>query len=258
MTKIVSALLAVCALLAGSVAVGRWEGHRETQRIRSGILRARALAPRNLDARANSSYRYEQGWTCLLYRSGGKVLGVELCFDGNGRLIEAIDRRGAQPHFFSFNYDAALSPIRVPLASVDRTIADFNRRAAVQLRANELIPIYKGCAALALKMQRRLRVGVPSPALVEASITGCRGAEPILRAPLPPGSFPVDRLGRGFLTAAPVLAAAADAIPGNSKPPLSAFAPVGPAMAQVLATAPKAERILTHVIDVIGPIEPPS
>jgi hypothetical protein len=48
---------------------------------------------------------------------------LQLCFDAVGRLVETVDRRGAQPVYASLNYDPSLSTIRFRDSAVDQWFA---------------------------------------------------------------------------------------------------------------------------------------
>ena len=84
--------LGVIAIAAGLVAVGRWEGSRETAReVRGFHIVQRLIGP--LDSSALSGFRVLHGFDCLTYRRGANVFALELCVDRGGRVVEAIDRR---------------------------------------------------------------------------------------------------------------------------------------------------------------------
>jgi hypothetical protein len=114
----VLAALAVAALL---VAVGRWErGHRADEQVSGmrGVLAA--VGP--LDSPGLSAFRYLTNFQCVLYERGGNRVALELCFDADGRLIEAIDRRSGDPEIWSLRDDPSRSTIRVDRAVVDRLL----------------------------------------------------------------------------------------------------------------------------------------
>jgi hypothetical protein len=54
---------------------------------------------------------------CLLYKRGRNPFALELCFDGAGRVIEAIDRRGGSPRISSIREDPSASNIRIDRAA---------------------------------------------------------------------------------------------------------------------------------------------
>lgn len=108
------ALLAV--LLALLVVVGRWEERRHARSENRGIARIRALVG-PLD-RADA-YRIEPGlFNCLLFRRGGNRYALELCFDRQGRVVEAIDRRRYPPTIASLREDHGAAKTRVDPAQV--------------------------------------------------------------------------------------------------------------------------------------------
>lgn len=111
--RLVLVAVAVVAV-AAAVPVGRLEGARFDDAQNDGIARVRrAVGP--LEQPALSHYRVQiprelpesQIWfemvelTCLIYRRGQNPLALELCFDSQGRLIEAVDRRGGRTRRWS-------------------------------------------------------------------------------------------------------------------------------------------------------------
>jgi hypothetical protein len=50
------------------------------------------------------------------------LLALQLCFDQQGRLVEAVDRRPTQPRYYSLQYKPSLSTIRFPRAEIDRLL----------------------------------------------------------------------------------------------------------------------------------------
>lgn len=80
-----------------------------------------------------TTYHVEVGMTCLDYGSGGRAYALEICVDATGRIIEAADRRGLQPLFYSIlpNNELAkqhIDPALVPVL-VKRVVAPGAARA---------------------------------------------------------------------------------------------------------------------------------
>ena len=113
---------AACALaLAALVAVGIWErGHRAESEV-AGMGRVLTIVG-PLDNPSLTAFRYFNTFQCLVYRRSGIRLALEVCFDGDGRLIEAIDRRSGQPDIWSLRDDPTRSTIRVDRVEVDRLL----------------------------------------------------------------------------------------------------------------------------------------
>jgi hypothetical protein len=103
------------------VLVGRWErGHRARVQV-DGMERVlETVGP--LDNPSLTAFRYFGEFQCLVYRRAPVRLALELCFDRQGRLIEAIDRRSGNPHFWSLRDDPTRSTIRVDRREVDRLL----------------------------------------------------------------------------------------------------------------------------------------
>ena len=112
------------AVLVALVPVGRWERNRHVDSVLRGLRRIQALVG-PLGQPALSAYRVNVGFgfDCLLYRRGGNRYALELCFDRQGRLIEAIDRRGyGDPEIASLREEPDASTIRVDRKLVDRLL----------------------------------------------------------------------------------------------------------------------------------------
>jgi hypothetical protein len=111
-------VIAVALGCAAVTALGRWEEHHsarvEVARMRKVLEAVGPLAT----ARA-TGYRLDNP-RCLAYSTPENRLGLQLCFDPVGRLVETVDRRGAQPVYASLNYEPSLSTIRFSPAFIDR------------------------------------------------------------------------------------------------------------------------------------------
>ena len=101
------------------IPVGRWERNRHARNELAGIRRVlAAIGP--IDEPSLDAYRVGvgRGMDCLLYKRGSNPFALEFCFDGAGRVIEAIDRTGSSPRISSIREDPTASDIHV-----DRTKA---------------------------------------------------------------------------------------------------------------------------------------
>ena len=117
---VVAAVAAALALLA-LVGVGVWErGHRADSEVAGMRQVLRAVGP--LDNPSLTAFRYFNTFQCLAYRRPGRRLALELCIDGDGRVIEAIDRRSGESRIWSLRDDPTRSTIRVERAEVDRLL----------------------------------------------------------------------------------------------------------------------------------------
>lgn len=117
----VLAAAAVALALLALIPIGLWErGHRADRQV-DGMERVlEAVGP--LDNPSLTAFRYFNTFQCLVYRRAGLRLALELCFDGDGRLIEAIDRRSGEPAIWSLRDDPTRSTIRVNRVEVDRLL----------------------------------------------------------------------------------------------------------------------------------------
>jgi hypothetical protein len=122
MTRRVWAIvLAALAVLAILVAVGRWEQRHAARKEVAGMRTVLAAVGGNIVSPALSGYRYGPP-DCLAYHDRVMLLALQLCFDSQGRLIEAVDRRPDQPRYYSVEYKPSLSPIRFPRKEIDQLL----------------------------------------------------------------------------------------------------------------------------------------
>jgi len=122
--RVVLAAALALAVLAALVPVGRWERGRHVREELRGLRELQALVG-PLGSPSLSAYRVGVGFgfDCLLYRREGNRFALELCFDRQGRLIEAIDRRRrGDPRIASLREEPSASTIRVDRALVDRLL----------------------------------------------------------------------------------------------------------------------------------------
>lgn len=119
--SVVAGVLVVLALL---VVVGRWEGRRHADKENAKILRIRE-AVGSLDQPRPTGFRILNPFTCLTYGRGGNKYALELCVDGAGRVVEAIDRRSGTPRIASLREDPGAATTRVDRGEVDRLLGSF-------------------------------------------------------------------------------------------------------------------------------------
>jgi hypothetical protein len=118
-------VVAVAIVLLGVlVVVGRWEGRRHADKQNAKILRIREAVGR-LDRPRPTGFRILNPFTCLTYGRGGNRYALELCVDGAGRVVEAIDRRSGTPRIGSLREDPGAATVRVDRREVDRLLASF-------------------------------------------------------------------------------------------------------------------------------------
>jgi YD repeat-containing protein len=118
-----TAVAAAASLLAatGIVLVGRLEARHDHRAERAGLLRVAVAAPRMGD-RSLSGYRIPlvgPDMDCLLYARNGNPYALQLCYDPQGRLVEAVDRRGRKQVFWSVVPDPQDSPTRLSRPKLD-------------------------------------------------------------------------------------------------------------------------------------------
>jgi hypothetical protein len=109
------------AMLAALVGIGRLERSSEVQReVRGFRVVQRLIGP--LDSQSLSGFRARPGFDCLTYRRGTNVFALELCVDGAGRVVEAIDRRSYDRRIWSLAFEPSRSTDRVDRREVDRLL----------------------------------------------------------------------------------------------------------------------------------------
>jgi hypothetical protein len=114
-------LLVAAAVLVALVPLGLYEGERRAGAEMRAMARMRA-AVGPLDSPSLVGYRVLPGFDCLVYRRPDAPFALEVCFDGEGRLVEAIDRRSGRTEFASLRDDPAASTLRVDRREIDRLL----------------------------------------------------------------------------------------------------------------------------------------
>jgi hypothetical protein len=126
---VLRALAATFALLIAAVVllvVGRWEQRRAARKELAGMQMVLAAIGNRIDSPTLSGYRVGPP-DCLAYHGADLLLEYQLCFDAQGRLIEAVDRRPLEPNYFSLEYKPALSTIRFPRTQIDNLLRRASR-----------------------------------------------------------------------------------------------------------------------------------
>lgn len=126
---LVSALagLSVAATVI-AIPIGRHERSKADAVQVARIRAVQAAIGPTLDPPTLKAYRVDPGFLCLLYARGERYFAYELCYDQQGRLVEAVDRSGSAAIYGSVVYDPALAPSRISIA------------AAVQLLRRHRVP----------------------------------------------------------------------------------------------------------------------
>ena len=120
--------VAAIAVLIALIPIGRWEARRHARHELAGIRAVLAtIGP--IDQPSLDAYRVGvgPGMDCLLYRRGKNPFALEFCFDGHGRVIEAIDRRGDAPQIWSIREDPSASDIRLDRTTLEALIHRLQR-----------------------------------------------------------------------------------------------------------------------------------
>jgi hypothetical protein len=104
------------------IPVGRWErGHRADEEMEG--MRTVLAAVGDLDSPTLRGFRVLAGFDCLLYERNRNDFALELCVDDEGRVVEAIDRRGGgDPRIWSLRDDPTSSELHVERPVVNRLL----------------------------------------------------------------------------------------------------------------------------------------
>jgi hypothetical protein len=108
--RVAAAVPALGVTVALLICVGRWEQRREVRQEIAG-MRAVLAAIGPLDQVSPTGYRVGPP-DCLAYPISKNALGLQVCFDRDGRVVETVDRRGLRPIYASLAYDPSLSTLR--------------------------------------------------------------------------------------------------------------------------------------------------
>lgn len=114
------------AVLVGLAFLGRWEQRHNAANQNARMAAVYRLATSDgLLSRRLDAYRLASAFDCLLYAPPGDpkaTSGLELCFDGQGRLVQTIDRRQATPRFASLQEQPSLATVRVPVPQLEHVL----------------------------------------------------------------------------------------------------------------------------------------
>jgi hypothetical protein len=119
--RVLAVGVALVATLAVLIAVGRWEEHRAARKELAGMRTVLDAIGGDIRSPRLAGYRYGPP-DCLAYHDRVMLLALQLCFDSQGRLVQAVDRRPAQPRYYGLEYEPSLSTIRFPRKTIDQLL----------------------------------------------------------------------------------------------------------------------------------------
>lgn len=111
----------VVVIAAILVVVGRHERSNWVRAQLQGMNRVQRLVG-PLGGPSLSGFRVLPQFDCLVYRRGPNPFALELCVDGAGRLIQAIDRTGSVRRYYDLQAEPSAATIRVNRTTVDRLL----------------------------------------------------------------------------------------------------------------------------------------
>jgi hypothetical protein len=107
------------------VAIGAWERERRADGESAG-MRSVLAAVGALDSQDLRGFRIFANFQCLVYERGPNDFALELCVDGRGRVVEAIDRRDGTTEVWSLRDDPSRSEVVVDRGEVNRLLRRMN------------------------------------------------------------------------------------------------------------------------------------
>jgi hypothetical protein len=120
--RVVVVALAIATGLLLLIPIGRWERERRAEEEMRG-MRTVIAAVGDLDSSSLRGFRVLARFDCLIYERPRNDFALELCVDDEGRVVEAIDRRGAgDPKIWSLRDDPTSSELRVDRVAVNRLL----------------------------------------------------------------------------------------------------------------------------------------
>jgi hypothetical protein len=119
--RIAVIVVAVMAAAIACILIGRWEKQRAVAKEVTGFRTVLGAIGGRIDVVSLSGWRVGPP-DCLAYHDKVQLFAYQLCFDRQGRLIEAVDRRGAQPAYYSLEYEPSLSPLHFSPKLVDQLL----------------------------------------------------------------------------------------------------------------------------------------
>lgn len=219
------ATVGLAVLATAAVAVGRWERGHQARVESDGMARVLAAIDGRLVQPALSGTFSAGPLACFLYDTRERVNGLSVCFDGSGRLAEAVDARSGTPSWWSLRFEPSLGRYRVNPAEVRGASAFLTARQAysgVEATVNASLHACTGPVGMVAKALREPRKVVDSAWqwLAEARLRCQQSAKEsgelrtALRARYPELASVVQR----YATACADAAAAGDAI-AHGMPP---------------------------------------
>jgi O-antigen ligase len=117
------AAVAALALALVAIPVGRAQAQHHLDEQQAGMRAVYAATGRRLVSPRLTTWRLMYLFDCFGYRSEGNPYALETCWDSQGRLVEAVDRRGREPRFFTVRYEPDEAPVRIDPRRVRRALA---------------------------------------------------------------------------------------------------------------------------------------
>ncbi len=238
--------VALVAVAAGLAAAGRWEARHAQAATQRGIDQVRATVGRELGAsqlygpqlmgQQLTALAQVLGLTCLLYASGSYVYSYELCYDGEGRLIDAVDATQAEARYWSLRPYPGTARERITPADLSAVQAYLDRREGLRAVAGFVKGAWLYCST---SVRDALAATPGTAARMRGAAASCRSWAPGVAEV---GRFAAERFGapaeaRNVERVYAAMLAAGDAAASSAPAPLRAALAAGSRSAAAAGSA---------------------
>ena len=178
-------LVAGAALLVlfagGAIALGHWERSRYIDENRSGIARTRVAAGRDLVSRRLTGVISDVGLACAQYRLR-RSIGVSLCWNGSGQLVEAARFDGDRTEKWSLADHQSAATISAPARFVTALTSYAATKPSALALAAALRDNLNPCLRLTKQVLRRSAEGLLVLAAARRVVSACSHAQAFIAA----------------------------------------------------------------------------
>jgi hypothetical protein len=179
--RLVAGAVLIVLFAVGAIALGRWERSHAIDANRSGIARARSEAGPDLFSARLASVVSTDGLACTQYRLQPS-LGISLCWDGSGHLVEAVRFDGDRTERWSLADYPSAATIHTPVSFLAALTPYLAVRPKALAVAAALRNYVKPCLLLTKQVLRhRFRRGLVRAAARRVA-ANCSNAQGLITA----------------------------------------------------------------------------
>jgi hypothetical protein len=165
----------------GAIVLGRWERSQDIDENRAGIARVRSEVGPKLVSRRLTGVVSDLGLACAQYRLQ-RSLGISLCWNGSGQLVEAARFDGDRTERWSLADRPSAATIRTPV----RFLSALTRYATAKPKALALAAALRGNLRPCLRVSKLvLRRSVQGRFIIAAArrvVSRCSHAQAFIAA----------------------------------------------------------------------------